>query len=130
MNISQKVWFPASPHAVYEVLMDVQKHADMTGEAADISRRVGGRFTAYGDYISGTNLELDADRKIVQKWRASDWPKGHFSIATFLIQREGKGTTIAFTQTDVPDDKADSIAAGWKEFYWDRMNAYFRKRKK
>ena len=68
--IQQTVTFKATPHAVYEALMDSEKHAAFTGGKAAISRVVGGSILAYDDYITGKNIELVPDRKIVQDWRA------------------------------------------------------------
>ena len=83
--IQQTVTFNASPHEVYEALMDSEKHAAFTGGKAEISRAVGGSIMAYDDYIAGKNIELVPDRKIVQDWRASDWPAGYFSRITFEL---------------------------------------------
>ncbi len=74
--IRQSVTFKATPHEVYEALMDSRKHARFTHEPARISRKVGGAFSAYSGYITGTNLELVPDKKIVQAWHAQDWPEG------------------------------------------------------
>ena len=49
--IRQTVTFKATPHEVYEALMDSRKHAKFTGDQANISRKVGGKISAYGDYI-------------------------------------------------------------------------------
>ncbi|MBI3232331.1 MAG: SRPBCC domain-containing protein, partial [Candidatus Doudnabacteria bacterium] len=62
--------------------MDSKKHSAITGGAASISRKIGGKVSAYDGYISGKNVELVADKKIVQTWRASDWEDGHFSLVT------------------------------------------------
>jgi len=91
-TIRQSVRFKASPHEIYEMLMDSRRHAKFTGEKARISRKIGGKFTAYGGYIEGINLNLMPDRKIVQSWRGSDWPKGHFSRATFSLKKIKNGT--------------------------------------
>jgi len=60
-TIEQSVTFNASPHDVYEALMDSEKHAQFTGSKASISREVGGPFTAYDGALSGTILELVPD---------------------------------------------------------------------
>jgi uncharacterized protein YndB with AHSA1/START domain len=65
-TIRQSVTIKASPRAVYEALMDSRKHAAFSGAPAQISRRPGGKFTAYGSYISGVNLELVPGKRIVQ----------------------------------------------------------------
>lgn len=120
-TIRQKVRFAASPHDVYELLMDAKKHSAFTGATVEISRKAGGKFTAYDDWIEGTNLELVPDKKIVQQWRGADWPAGHFSTATFELKAVKGGTELIFTQTDVPDQHAKDISESWKEHYWEKM---------
>ena len=71
-TVEQTVIVNASPHDVYEALMDSEKHSQFTGAEAVISREVGGFFTAYDGALSGVMLELVPDSKIVQTWRGSD----------------------------------------------------------
>lgn len=120
-TIRQTAVFKASPHEVYEALMDSKKHSEFTGEDAKISRKVGGKISAYSGYIDGKNLKLVADRKIVQEWRGSDWPEGHFSTATFELKKIPGGTKLIFVQTDVPEEFYSDISDGWKEHYWEKM---------
>jgi activator of HSP90 ATPase len=126
-TIRQTATFKASPHEVYEILMDAKKHTEFTGGDAKISRKVGGKFTIYGGDIEGTNLALEPDKKIVQSWRYSDWPAGHYSTATFSLEAVAKGTRLSFTQTDVPDDKYEDIKQGWKDYYWVPMKEMLEK---
>ncbi|HSW58186.1 MAG TPA: SRPBCC domain-containing protein [Dehalococcoidales bacterium] len=98
--------------------MDSHKHAQLTGSDCRISRRVGGRFSLYGGDISGENLELIPDHKIVQSWRYADWPEGVFSKAAFVLEKTETGTRLTFTQSGVPDDKYADIKQGWKDYYW------------
>ena len=58
--------------------MDSRRHAKFTGAKARISREIGGKIQAYEGYVDGVNLEIVPNRKIVQSWRGSDWPEGHF----------------------------------------------------
>ncbi len=126
-NIRQSVTFKASPHAVYEALMDSKKHAQFTGGKASISRKAGGKFTAFDGYAEGTNLELVPDEKIVQSWRASDWPAGHYSKATFSLKATEGGTRLTFTQSGVPAEQHSDIAQGWKDYYWAPMKEMLEK---
>lgn len=126
-NIRQSVTFKASPHAVYEALMDSKKHAQFTGGKASISRKAGGKFTAFDGYAEGTNLELVPDEKIVQSWRASDWPAGHYSKATFSLKATEGGTRLTFTQSGVPMEQYGDIAQGWKDYYWTPMKEMLEK---
>ena len=66
-TVRQTAFFRASPHEVYEMLMDSKKHSKFTEAKANISKIVGGEFSAYDGWIEGRNVELVKDRKIVQK---------------------------------------------------------------
>jgi activator of HSP90 ATPase len=120
-TISQTVTFKASPHEVYEMLMDSKKHSELTMSKAQISKEVGDKFSIYEGDIEGVNLELVQGRKIVQSWRYSDWPEGHYSQATFLLEEIKDGTRLTFTQTGVPEEHYDDIAQGWHDYYWEPM---------
>lgn len=119
-TILQTASFPADPAVVYDLIMDENKHAEFTGAAARIGSKVGEAFSAYDGSCLGTHLELVKGSKIVQTWRESDWPEGHFSIATFMFAPgpEPKSTTLTFIQTGVPAEAYDGIDSGWKEYYW------------
>jgi activator of HSP90 ATPase len=127
-TIRQTATFKASPHEVYEVLMDSRKHSKFSDAKASISRRIGGKFTAYDGYIEGVNLELVPDGRIVQSWRGSDWPEGHYSKATFAMRKVQGGTQLAFTQTGVPEDQYESISQGWRDYYWKPMKKMLERR--
>ena len=126
-DIHHAVRIKAKPGAVYEALMDSRKHAAFTGAPARISRAVGGRFRAHGPHLMGINVELTANKRIVQAWRAADWPKGHFSIVTFDLKPTGAGTSLAFTQVGVPTQRVRSIDSGWKNYYWKPLKAALEK---
>jgi activator of HSP90 ATPase len=125
-DIRQSVTFKAGPHAVYELLMDSRKHAKIMGDEAKISRKVGGKFTV-GTYIEGVQVELVPDEKIVQTWRYEDWPKGHFSKATFSLKALDGKTRLTFTQTGVPAKFYEDIKQGWIDYYWTPMKAILEK---
>jgi activator of HSP90 ATPase len=126
-TIRQSATFRGTPHEVYEALMDSRKHSKFTGSKASISRRIGGKFTAYDGYIEGFNLELVPDEKIVQSWRGSDWPEGHYSKATFALKKVEGGTRLVFTQTNVPEEQYEPISQGWRDYYWRPMKEMLEK---
>src|SRR5215469_14610139 len=90
-TLRQTVTFKASPHEVYDILMDSRKHQSLSGEPAKISRKVGGKFTAWGSHISGINLVLKPGKKIVQAWRATGWRPDHYSVAIYDIAKVQAG---------------------------------------
>ncbi len=126
-TIQQEVTFRATPRQVYDALMTTQSHRGFTGAEAHIGTNVGDTFSAYDGYITGRNLQLEPGSRIVQEWRGEedDWPEGHASRVTFELTPTETGTQLTFTHEDVPEAVAESIAAGWHEYYWDPMRRTF-----
>lgn len=120
-TIRQIVKFKASPLEVYETLMDSKKHSAFSGAKATISKKIGGKISAYDEYISGVNIMLVPGKQIVQSWRGSDWPEGHFSNASFAFKKIAGGTQLTFIQEGVPEDQYRSIKQGWLDYYWKPM---------
>ena len=129
-NLKQTVEFKgATPHDVYELIMDSKKHSAVTGDTAKLSRKVGAGFSAFSGWATGKNLELVPDKKIVQSWRGGDWPKGHFSQATFAFAKSKTGTKLTFTQTGIPEDQYEDIKHGWIDNYWEPMKRFLTNQK-
>lgn len=128
-TIRQRMLIKASPHDVYETLMDSRKHSRLIGAPASLSRKEGGKFSAYDGDVSGVNLELKPDQKIVQQWRINTdgWPEGHYSKAKFTIEEVDGGTQLTFTQTGVPEQSYDDIRQGWYDYYWTPMQQKFQR---
>ena len=94
---------------------------------AKISRKVGGKFTAWGSHLSGINLVLKPGERIVQAWRATGWWPDYYSIAIFDIKKLGKGAKLRFTQIGVPPNRYSGHYRGWIETYWTPMKEVFAK---
>ena len=125
-SISQSVVFDASPHAVYEAFMDSTLHAAFTHSPARVSREVGGEYLAYDGYITGKNVELVPDLKIVQTWQASDWPADHFSVVTILLTTQAGGTRLDLTHADLPGGTEEEFRRGWIDNYWEPLRAFLK----
>ena len=130
-TVVHEVTLSASPEEVFEALMDLAKHSQFTGAPAQIERKQGGAFSLYGGQLTGKTLELKPHERIVQQWRASNWPEGHYSRLTFDLAPldGGRQTQLSMTQTGVPADKFEDINQGWKKYYWSKMAPYFRAEK-
>jgi activator of HSP90 ATPase len=126
-TIRQSVTFRTTAHEVYETIMDPKKHSEFTGSQVRMGRKVGGKFSVYGGDIEGVNLELVPDQKIVQSWRYSDWPEGHYSRVVFSLKKVNRGTRLTFTQIAVPDEHYEDIAQGWRDYYWAPMKEMLEK---
>jgi activator of HSP90 ATPase len=124
-TIQQTVTFKASPQEVYDVLMNSKKHRSLSGESAKISKKVGGKFTAWSGHLSGINLVLKPGKKIVQAWRATGWWPDHYSIAIFDITKVRGGSKLKFTQIGIPPNRYSGHYRGWIEAYWTPMKEIF-----
>jgi activator of HSP90 ATPase len=119
-TIRQTINFKAKPLEVYEMIMDEKKHSTITDSEVTMSRKVKGKFTAFGGYCHGYNIELEEGVKIIQAWNFDEheWPEEHFSICTFLFEKTPNGTKLSFTQKGVPAHKYDDLKDGWHQYYW------------
>ena len=120
--IHQERHFDAPPARVYQALIDGTEFSAMTGGApAEIGDQPGAAFSAFGGGITGRQLELVPDVRIVQAWRASAWPEGVYSVARFEIQADDPGTRVVFEHTGFPDGERDHLATGWDTNYWEPL---------
>jgi activator of HSP90 ATPase len=126
-TIKQTVEIKADPKVVYDAYMTSKTHSKFTGAPAKISNKVHGKFSVWDGYAEGENLELEPGKKIVQSWRASDWPEGHMSQITIKLAKKGKATKLTFTHTGVPEDFVDDIKQGWIDYYWNPMKELLEK---
>jgi activator of HSP90 ATPase len=119
---------PAAPKAVYDAWLSSKSHAAMTGSAAKVTAREGGRFTAWDGYITGRNLKLVPERRIVQAWRTTEFASGdEDSQIDVLLEKAPGGTKLTLRHINIPKGQSD-YKSGWKECYFEPMKAYFAKR--
>lgn len=131
--IHQEPVFTASRKRVYDALTDakqfdkviqlsgVMQAMHLPDKPAEISREAGGAFKLFGGYITGRQVELVPNERIVQAWRAGGWNPGIYSIAKFELVEQGSGTKIIFDHTGFPQGKAEVLASGWKAHYWEPL---------
>jgi activator of HSP90 ATPase len=126
-TITQKVTFKnVTTSKLYSQFLDSKHHTALTGgEPAKISAKEGAKFSAYGEYIVGKNLQLVKDRLIVQSWYGTDWAKNDLdSTFILLFEQKGKDVVITMTHANIPDKQADGIKQGWTDFYWTPWKKY------
>jgi len=130
-TIKQKVRFKASPEAVYKVLADSTERTKATGLKADVSKKVGGAFSADNGRVTGVNVDLVPGQRIVQAWRRKDFPEGIYSMAAItLTPTPDGGTELVLTHRGVPKDLIPETEQTWREQYWSRIKAYLEAEKK
>lgn len=128
--IHQEPVFHGPARRIYEALLDAKqfdvvaslgeaiKAIARAGKPTEISHEPGGRFSLFGGYITGRQIELSPNRRIVQAWRVSSWLPGAYSIARFEFLEQGADTRIIFDHSGFPKGQAEHLADGWNANYW------------
>ena len=124
--LRQEADFSVPPHRVYEALLDEKQFTSFAGAPAKISRAEGGALSLFGGAILARNVELVADRRIVQAWRDADWAPGIYSIVKFELTPRGAGTHLVMDQTGFPAGQFSDLDPGWREHYWEPMKKFLR----
>ena len=122
----------ATPAKLYELFMDSAKHAAATGAPARISRKPGGKWTAFGGILLGKNLVLIPNRMIVQTWRSSEWKKADpdsILVVTFEKSAEG-GAKADLVHVGVPEYDHAGVTQGWVKYYWEPWKEFLASRRR
>jgi|SRR5277367_1885088 len=123
-HLHQEVDFKASPHRIYEILLDSKQFSAFSGEPAEISREAGGTFSMFGGKIVGRNIELVPDQRIVQAWRPADWAPGEYTIVKFELKPEGSQTRLLLDHTGFHEGDFAHFDPGWIMRYWEPLTKY------
>lgn len=126
-NVSRRARVGASPHDVYETLVDADRHAALVGAATEIGTTMGDPVSLLDGDATGVVMEVLPDRHVVValQHRLDGWPERHYSTATFMVRSEGAGTTVVLFEQDVPTDLADAVGERWDRAYVDKLVAAF-----
>jgi activator of HSP90 ATPase len=122
---------PASPAEIYEAWLSSAGHSAMTGSFAKTSKKAGAAHSAWDGYIIGKNVELTPGEKIVQTWRTSEFADNDpDSTITLTLTPLKSGARVTLRHSGVPDGQTSYERHGWKEFYFEPMQAYLASRAK
>jgi len=127
--IHREIEFKTSPQRVYEALLDAEQFSAFTAAPAEIDREAGGAFSCFGGIITGRNVELVPNKRIVQAWRVKMWPEGVYSIVSFELQAKGSGTRLTMTHDAFPDGmrahlNGEMPEGGWNRQYLEPLRKY------
>jgi activator of HSP90 ATPase len=116
MKTIKQTYRIAAPVAeVWRALVDPAIIDGWGGGPAVMSEVVNSDFSLWGGDIHGRNIKIIPEKKLVQEWYSGHWVKP--SLATFELFEYGEETRLELIHTDVPDDEADEIDQGWRDFY-------------
>ncbi|MGB6308265.1 MAG: SRPBCC domain-containing protein, partial [Steroidobacteraceae bacterium] len=136
-SIHQEVRFDAGRGRVFEALTSSTQFDAVTrlsdalalvtapgAKSTSISPEVGGPFTLFGGYITGRNLELLREQRLVQAWRTVRWKAGDYSIVKFVLVEDGAATQLIFDHRGFPEGEGSHLAEGWHVHYWEPLSKY------
>lgn len=121
--------FAVEPSFLYSAWLDSTLHGQMTGGEAQCSTEEGGTFSAWDGYITGQNVELMANKKIVQTWRTSEFDENdEDSVLTIEFIKVPEGTKLILTHTKIPPGQTQ-YQQGWINHYFFPMKAFISNQK-
>ncbi|MDQ2989180.1 MAG: SRPBCC domain-containing protein [Pseudomonadota bacterium] len=119
--VHQEIDFAAPPERVYAALTNADQFKAMTNAPAELDAKAGGAISLFGGMITGFNLEVVPNQRLVQAWRAGNWAPGMFSIARFELTPSGAGTRLVFDHSGITEDMREHLEAGWHKMYWEPL---------
>jgi activator of HSP90 ATPase len=122
--LHQEIEIKASRQRVYEALLDPKQFATFTGMPAEIDRAAGGTFSIFGGLITGRNVELVQNLRIVQAWRPADWNAGVFTLVKFELQDWASQTKLILDHTGFPEGNFRHLDSGWYLRYWEPLRKF------
>lgn len=121
--------FPVKSDLLYRAFLDSKTHSEFTGSPAQVDDKIGGVFTAWDGYISGTIIGLEENKSIKQKWRTTDFDDDDEDSLLEIDFIEEKGrTTVVLKHSNLPEGTGDEYRQGWEDFYLTPLKEYFEKK--
>lgn len=128
MKFTIKTSINTSTKDIYDLWLSSDGHSKMTGGEATASKAIGDDFTAWDGYITGKNIALEENKRIVQSWRSSQFDEADEDSQIEVILVENNGITeLTLHHTNLPEGK-DHYMRGWEEHYFQPMKDYFENR--
>jgi activator of HSP90 ATPase len=118
-TIQQSVVLPAPAARLFDMYLDPEAHAAISGSPVTIGPESGARFEAFEGVLTGVVLATVRPRLIVQSWRARRFEPGDPDSTLILVFSDADaGGRIDLVHTRVPDHEFDGVTSGWDRFYW------------
>ena len=127
-NVILAASLPATADRLFDMYLDPQAHAAITGAPVTIAPSPGAPFQAFDGMLSGTMLHVDPKRLIVQTWRSAKWPIDAMdAVLTLSFWPEGDSARIELVHVNVHDEDFAGVSQGWEKYYWNPWRAYLGK---
>jgi activator of HSP90 ATPase len=124
-NLTQKVTLNGPVQMIFQTFLDKDRLSAFTQSETHVEPKVGGAFRLFSGNVTGEFVEIESEKKIVQKWRFSDWKPDVYSTVTLTFEASSSQTTIRLSQTNIPADDLSRTKEGWNRFYWNNFRNIF-----
>lgn len=114
---------PAEPEDVFAALTNPFTIELWTGYPAVMDANPGTEFSLWEGNITGNNIEVIENTKLVQEWYFGDQEEK--SIVTIKLFENKKGTQVELNHKNIPDDDYENITEGWIEYYFGAIKEFF-----
>jgi activator of HSP90 ATPase len=124
-NVVLAASLPAAADKLFDMYLDAESHAAITGAPVIIEPHAGAPFRAFSGMLFGMILHVEPKRLIVQTWRSANWPATAIdSVLTLSFWPQVDGARIELVHVNVPEDDFAGVSQGWAKYYWDPWRAY------
>jgi len=123
-DLTQKVTLNGPVQMIFSTFLDKDRLSAFTQSETHIDPKVGGAFKLFSGNVTGEFLEIVPEKKIVQKWRFSDWKPDVYSTVTLTFESSSQ-TIIKLSQNNIPADDLNRTKEGWNRFYWNNFRNIF-----
>ena len=94
-----------------------------SGEKAIMTTKVGEEFSLWDGDITGKNIEIIENEKLVQLWYFGEDDDTEPSIVTIKIWPKNSSCSVELLHTNIPDEAYENIVEGWNDAYLGAVKA-------
>ena len=119
MDFEYKLVIAADPEEVFAALTNPFQIEIWSGYPADMKAEAGYVFSLWEGDITGVNLEVVPNRRLVQEWFFGE--RDEQSLVEIKLKKEGGKTVLDLKHTHIPAEVYEEITEGWREYYLGSM---------
>lgn len=115
MDFQYQLEIIADPEEVFAALTNPFQIELWSGYPADMKPEAGYVFSLWEGDITGVNLEVVPNKRLVQEWFFGE--QDEQSIVRITLKKAGGRTLLDLNHTNIPEDVYEEITEGWRDYY-------------
>ncbi|EPX75094.1 chaperone activator Aha1 [Schizosaccharomyces octosporus yFS286] len=116
-DISENFSFDAPADELYATFLDPARVAAWSRAPPQLDVRPQGPFSLFHGNVVGRFLVLEQNKRIVQTWRLSAWPTGHYAEISFSFDQADTYTTLRMVMKGVPIGEEETVQNNIQNYY-------------